>query len=223
MDEKYRIRSWELLDEKNLDQPINVIGAGAIGSFVTLALGKMGFSNITVWDDDEVSDENIGVQFYRVKDIGKPKVEALKEIVKDFCDTEISVKQKKYSEDEKTLQGIVICALDSMSARKMVWENHKEKMGPKLFVDSRMSAEACMCFAMNPLDSKDVESYGKTLYTDENAVQERCTGKATMHCVLGISCHVANVVKSFVGGQPYSRTMQWEMRSEDKKSWLKKG
>lgn len=57
---------------------ISLVGAGAIGSWVALALGKMlgGYQNsdlqIQIYDPDLVEEVNIPGQFYRVSDGGTP-------------------------------------------------------------------------------------------------------------------------------------------------------
>src|SRR5207244_2270936 len=70
-------RQLDLLPLERLDVPVTVIGAGAVGSFVTLTLAKMGLRDLTVFDDDVVDVHNLPNQFYRLTDLGRPKVEAL--------------------------------------------------------------------------------------------------------------------------------------------------
>ena len=43
-----RIRQSDLISESILDTPINIVGAGGIGSLTTLALAKVGFKHIRV-------------------------------------------------------------------------------------------------------------------------------------------------------------------------------
>ena len=80
MDERHS-RQAGLVDMKIFECPITVVGAGGIGSFTTLALAKIGFTDIRVFDDDRIEIHNLGNQFYRRKDLNKPKVEALRDIV----------------------------------------------------------------------------------------------------------------------------------------------
>ena len=61
---EHLIRQFDLIPEDVLGEPITIIGVGAIGSWTTLALAKMGFQNLTVFDDDKVSIENMNSQFY---------------------------------------------------------------------------------------------------------------------------------------------------------------
>jgi molybdopterin/thiamine biosynthesis adenylyltransferase len=222
MDTAHLTRQLEIIPIEVLGEPITIIGAGAIGSFVCLSLAKMGFCDITVYDDDKIDVENMNCQFYRFKDIGKYKVEALKELVKEFTNVDIEIKNEKYISG--MFKGIVISAVDSMDARKLVWENLKEmSLSTKLVIDPRMGAETALCYAMSPMDPKDVDSYGKTLYTDANAVHERCTAKSTMYTVLGIASHVCKVVKDYLcNDKKYCRVCEWSIKENTQKCWPNK-
>jgi molybdopterin/thiamine biosynthesis adenylyltransferase len=215
-------RQLEIIPLDVLGNKITIVGAGAIGSFVTLSLAKMGFCDITVFDDDNIDIENMNCQFFRFSDIGKPKVEALKELVKDFTGVEIVAKNEQYTGG--MFQGIVISAVDSMEARRLVWENHKEvAIATKLVIDPRMGAETALCYAMSPMDPKDVTSYEKTLYSDENAVHERCTAKSTMYTVLALSSHVCKVVKDYLcADKRYTRVCEWSIKENVQKCWPNK-
>ena len=45
------------LKEKNID--INIIGVGAVGSYIALQLAKLGVEKIIIWDFDVVDEHNI--------------------------------------------------------------------------------------------------------------------------------------------------------------------
>lgn len=207
-------RQYDLLPPEKTDVQINVIGAGAIGSFTVLALAKMGFSQIKVFDFDKIEVENMNCQFYRFSDIGKHKVLALQELVKDFTNVEIEAVADKYEGGQ--LPGIVISAVDSMAVRKMIWDNHKElAFQTKFIIDPRMGAETAMLYTMSPTDEADVASYDATLYSDEDAMSERCTAKATMYTACMLSGLVAKSVKDIVTDGPYPRNALWSIKDND--------
>ena len=56
-----------------------VVGVGAIGSIVCESLARSGVITLALWDDDTVEPGNICRSTYQVQDIGKSKVEALRE------------------------------------------------------------------------------------------------------------------------------------------------
>lgn len=215
----YLVRQSDIIPEAVLKTPITIIGAGAIGSFVVLALSKMGFSNIHVYDFDEVSDVNMSCQWFRIKDIGKPKVHALRELVHDFTEMPIEVYDERYN-GKQELQGIVISAVDSMEVRKLIWEKGvKSNPNVSWFIDPRMAAEYALSFVMNPKSEKDQKAYENTLYTDENAVEERCTAKSTMYTATMIAGYVAKHVKDLLTDQPYARVTHWNIKDNILQNW----
>jgi len=179
-----------------------------------LALAKMGFENIMVYDDDTVETENMNSQFFRFSDIGKLKVEALQDLIKDFTGVVIDYYPLKYEGKEK-LNGIIISAVDSMEARQMIWDAHKSfSTGTKLIIDPRMAAETALIYSMNPMDSKDIKAYEKTLYSDNDSMQERCTAKSIMFTVLLIAGQVSKIIKDFVCDKNYARITQWSIEED---------
>jgi molybdopterin/thiamine biosynthesis adenylyltransferase len=208
-------RQMDILPLRVLGAQITIIGAGAIGSHVALALAKMGF-NVKVIDFDTVTIENMCTSGYRYKDIGKPKVVALAEILKEFANIDIEISQERYTGD-KAFPGIVIMAVDSMEVRSLIWRAHK-KFGylTKKIIDPRMSAEFASMYVVDPGNKLDQVRYEKTLYSDANAVSERCTAKATMYTAYGIA---AIAVKDIVTDGNHSRTILWSLKDDQFSAW----
>lgn len=211
-------RQLDLIPLECLSRSITVIGAGAIGGWTILSLAKMGFENITVYDFDTVDTVNMSSQLYRFKDIGKPKVTALQEIVEEFTNIKIMTVNDKYT--TKLLStDIVISAVDSMSVRKQIWDTNKSSGLIKKLIDPRMGSETALLYVMNPNDDKDIQSYEKTLYTDENAVAEPCTRKSTQYCALVLSGLICSEIKSIVNGHTYNRITQFDIPKGGYLSW----
>ena len=61
------------------EKKVCVVGVGAIGSIVCESLARSGVTTLALWDDDTVEPGNICRSTYQVQDIGKSKVEALRE------------------------------------------------------------------------------------------------------------------------------------------------
>jgi len=214
-------RQLDLIPLEVLGEKITIIGAGAIGSFTALALAKMGFGDITIIDFDKIEEENMNSQFYRYSDIGTKKVTALQKLVADFTKTEIAARDERY--ERGTFPGIVISAVDSMEVRKRIWMNHKNQAPfTKAIIDPRMGAETALLYVMSPMDERDIESYEKTLYTDDSAVQERCTAKATIYTANMLSGLVAKAVKDLVTSPgKYLRLAQWSIKDDQFIAWKK--
>ena len=209
-------RQIDLIPSNSLHVPIHVVGAGAIGSFAVLALAKMGLNNITVYDFDEVSVENMNSQFYRFKDIGASKVLALQSLVKDFTGLEIKVVNRAFVEsDAQYLQGIVVSAVDSMEARTMIYNSVKAYgFSVTHIIDPRMSAEYYAQYTINPFSGSDQMTYAKTLYTDKEAVAERCTAKSTVYTATLAAGLVVKTIKDIITkADVHPRIIHWSIAS----------
>lgn len=218
LNNEHLTRQLDLLPIDKLGEPITIVGAGAIGGWVTLALAKMGFGNLRVFDFDEVEVENLSCQIYGRKSLGTSKVQSLGLYVKALAGVDIQAVPERYTGG--VCNGIVIAAVDSMEVRKLIWQSHKGISGnTRAIIDPRMGAETALLYVMNPMSAKDAESYEKTLYSDEAAVREPCTRKATAYCALALSGLVCAQVKSLVTGNPYSRITQWDIPKGAMQAW----
>lgn len=206
MQESFLTRQMEILSGNALKQKILIVGAGAIGSFTALTLAKMGFDDITVYDDDVIDPENMNCQFFRVEDIGNKKVSALKALVEDFTGTQIGVHDCKF-EGDFSEYAIVISAVDCMEARKMI----SETANAEFLVDARMGAEYIAMYTVDMNDQGQMDNYAKSLYSNEEAVQERCTAKSTMYTVNLIAGLIGKAVKDIVTGNQPTTSLDWHV------------
>lgn len=205
------IRQYDLVDSKILKTPITIVGAGAVGSWTTLALAKMGFEHIRVYDFDTVEIENMAGQLYGFRDIGVPKVEALAKMVEELTEIKISTVVEKFG--NSSCLGVVVPAVDSMSARKEIYECQTKDC--QWFIDPRMGAEIAVIYTINPSSSADSAFYEKTLHTDEEAVPAPCTAKSTTYCSLVLSGLVAKTVANTLMGNKYMRNMSLSLKDND--------
>lgn len=211
-------RQLDIIPIDVLGERITIIGAGAIGSFTALSLAKMGFSNITVFDNDKIEVENMNCQFYRHSDIGSQKVVALADLILSFTGVRIEAIDRKY--EGGAFPGIVISAVDSMAVRRLIWENHCMRApATKVVIDPRMGAENALLYVMSPMSEKDAQTYEKTLYSDQDAVQERCTAKATIYTAEMLAGLVCKAVKNVAKGEKYPRTTMWSIAEDAFQSW----
>lgn len=190
-------RQLDLLDPAEAAKlQVTIIGAGAIGSFATLALAKMGVTKITVYDDDKVEEHNLPNQYYRRADIGKMKVLALQDIVEQFTDIKILAIPKKFT-DQK-VSGFVISGVDSMDARINIWQNLKGQY-PERYLDARMGGEVGELRMVNPKDFTEVDKYEeKHLFPSTEASPGPCTARSTMFCANGLASFIGARVSNFI-------------------------
>ena len=213
---EHLIRQYDIIPQASLDSAsITIVGAGAIGGWTTLSLAKMGFEDITVYDFDKVSIENMSSQFYRFGDIDKYKVDALANLVEDF--TRVKIKPMPVAYTEGHLKGIVICALDSMKARKLVFDAHNmSSIKTRAIIDPRMGAESASLYVYDPKSELDCENYKKSLHSDAEGLAEPCTAKATVYTASLLSGLVVKAVKDIITGQATNLSGAfWDIKAND--------
>lgn len=153
---------------------IDVIGAGASGSRVVLSLAKLGLENIHVWDFDTVEAHNIANQAYSQADIGRPKVEALRDLVKAHTGLEITIHNERVDGSQK-LADVVFLLTDTMASRQEIWQKAiRYKIATKLMIETRMGSDQGRVYVVNPSRPAQVKGWEETLYSDDVAEASAC-------------------------------------------------
>jgi hypothetical protein len=203
------LRQMDIVPPEKLAFPITVIGAGAIGSATVLNLAKMGCMNITVWDDDVLSEHNIPNQLCKSSLVGKLKVEALAELVFELAGTIIAQDFRRYG--GQALDGVVVVAVDNMSARQAVWKRLKGSRKVPLLIDARMGAEFARLYTIQPALPDDGEFYEQNLYTNDEAERLPCSARSIIYCPAVIAGLIALQVKRYATNQPTRREILFDL------------
>jgi hypothetical protein len=202
-------RQVDLVRPEDLAFPVTVIGVGGIGSPVALALAKMGCQRLTLYDPDVIEPHNLPNQLYRLGDIGRPKVEALADLLREFASPAVTAKQEAVA--RQPLSGVVISGVDSMASRQRIWqESVRFRAAVPLYIDARMGAQVCRLLTVRPADPDDVRWYETTLFADDSAADEPCTAQAIIYTTFGLASFVANQVKRHALGEVYERDLLFD-------------
>ncbi len=194
-------RQQDLIEPDQLDIPISVVGCGGIGSFVVLALAKMGCRALAAYDDDRVEAHNIPNQAYRLADVGRLKVEALADLIRDAAGVPLQIRPERVR--EQRLQGVVVAAVDTMAARREFWlRGIRHRAAVPLYLDARMGAEVARILTVRPADPDDIRRYEASLHADEEALVLPCTAQAIVYTGFSIAALVAGQIKKFLTGEP---------------------
>lgn len=205
-------RQTDLVDIEALETPVTLVGCGGIGSFSAMALAKMGCLHLTLYDDDLVEQQNIPNQLYRPSDVGHLKVERLAEIIKSFTGTSVEARPERVH--SQRLQGIVVFGVDSMEARRRIWERSiRFKASVAALIDARMGAEVSRIYTVRPVDPDHIRYYERTLYSDDEALQLPCTAQAIVYNGFGIASLVAGQVKRVAMGEAWQREIIFDQRT----------
>ncbi len=182
-----------------------IVGAGAIGSHTAEVLAKMGVRKIRVIDYDTVEPHNLPNQGFWMTDLGKAKVDAIKERIEIGTaaelgmGTDVTAENRKVEGAEKFEADIIISAVDSMAVRKTLFESFLMSPRAALFVDGRMGARFGKVYIVRK-DPNEMASYAKTLHSDEEGYEAPCTEKATIFCAYGLSSIIgAQIAKHIIG------------------------
>lgn len=203
-------RQTDLYDpNRDLNPKITVIGCGGIGSQAALMLATMGVKKITLMDFDIVEEHNRPNQGYREKDIGRPKVEALKEIIGEFAEgCEVTAINEKFTDQD--LEGVVIMAVDSMEAREMIWKKVKRNLNIMLCIDGRLAGEYLEVFTIRPNGLEDIEYYEARLFSDEEAAELPCTAKGIIYIGGMIASFITNQIKKWAKEEEIIRKISFD-------------
>ena len=201
MDERY-IRQPELVDQERLTGlHVAIVGVGAGVSFTALSLSKMGVGRLTLIDPDMVSIENLPNQFYRESDLGKKKVAASAEILKDFNSRVQGETLSRPFIKQKLEADIVIAPVDSMEVRKRIWASVISQRKVRLLIDPRMAAQVIWVYASRPGEPASSKKYEITLLDDDQTHSECCTARSIIYSVLPLAGLICRQVAAFVNGE----------------------
>lgn len=131
-------KSYEFFQPDKDDTRIHIVGCGSVGSTIAENLARCGVTKMTLWDFDKVESHNIVNQMFRQQDVGKLKVEALKDILTDI-NPEIAdtVELKPEGWQGKLMSGYIILAVDSIELRREIVEKHMDSPYVKAMFDVR--------------------------------------------------------------------------------------
>lgn len=194
---RFKDAPWFPLEEVNTI----VGGVGGIGSWLTLMLARAGFIPL-VYDFDTFEIHNMSGQLVPEKLIGKIKVDAVAEVVKDFTGTTIHTFNEKYTADTMS-HCYVFSGFDNMQARKdmfSAWCDYVEawqedvKDTPEvasqdipIFIDGRLLMEQMQIFCVTP---DKIDAYKEHLFDDAEVKEAPCTLKQTSHSAAMIASHM---------------------------------
>lgn len=148
-------KSYEFFQPEKDQARIHIVGCGSVGSTVAENLARCGVTKMTLWDFDKVEPHNIVNQMFNQNDVGKLKVEALKNILTDI-NPEISdqIEIKPEGWQGKLMSGYIFLCVDSIELRREIVEKHFDSPYVKAVFDFRTLLESAQHYAADWSNSK---------------------------------------------------------------------
>lgn len=141
-------KSYEFFQPEKEDARIHIIGCGSVGSTVAENLARCGLTKFTLWDFDRVETHNIVNQMFSQDDVGKLKVEAVRDMlisINPDVTQDIEVKQEGWQ--GKMLSGYIFLCVDSIELRREIVEKHMDSPFVKAVFDFRTLLESAQHYA----------------------------------------------------------------------------
>lgn len=185
-------------------------GIGGIGSYVGFLLARMKPASMFIYDDDIVEAVNMSGQLYGQSDLGKPKISALAEMIRNYAGYSSVFAVSERFTDESEASDIMICGFDNMEARSTFfrkWVNHvynksEEERGNCLFIDGRLAAEEFQILCIKGDDEYNITRYrNEFLFSDREAEETICSYKQTTFCANMIASCMVNLFVNFCANQ----------------------
>lgn len=200
-------KSYEFFKPESCQERIHIIGCGAVGSTVAENLVRFGLTKLTLYDFDIVEKQNIANQMYRSIDIGKPKTEALKEILTEInpeVANEIRLEQEGWN--GQRLSGYVFLCADNVDTCREIAKRNQTNPYIKAMFDFRLRLDEGQHYAANWKDPKMVQNFINSMnFSHEEARQATQVSACNIElsvattvrqiCALGVSNFI-NFVKS---------------------------
>lgn len=191
-------KSYDFFKPEQVAERIHIIGCGAVGSTIAELLARAGLTKVTLYDFDIVEPHNIANQMFFHDDIGKPKVEAVRDLmlrINPDAEKDIRIKPEGYV--GQRLSGYIFLAVDNIDLRREICEAQKENRHVKAVFDIRIRLEDAQHYAADWKVPEMVENLIASMqFTHEEAVE--ATPRGACNQELSIAPTVRNICNNAV-------------------------
>jgi len=205
MTDLYRNQS-SILNIEDYDYlKIAIIGLGSIGSFLSIALNKLGFKNLILIDDDIIEEHNITTQFYFKNSIGGTKVN----VISQYLTGNISTYNTRVTPLNKIDADIVFICVDTLKQRKFITksilDSYEKLNKPRLIIDGRMHR---LIFQVHTIPIENQELLNR--YVESTMDKEftgACTEKGIIQNIFAVTSIMIEQLKKVLKGEEYHATI----------------
>ena len=191
-------KSYDFFHPEDVRERIHIIGCGAVGSTIAELIARTGLTKVTLYDFDHVEAHNIANQMFTADDIGKPKVDALKELmVRINPEAERDIITVPTGYIGQRIAGYVFLAVDNIDLRREICENNVKNRYIKAVFDVRIRLEDAQHYAADWKNAAMVENLLASMqFTHEEALEN--TPKSACNLELSIAPTVRDICSKAV-------------------------
>ena len=172
-----------------------VIGAGSIGSVSAMLMARTGIGRIVLYDDDTLEEWNCTGGLFDKSYLGKPKVESVQSLIRIATGREIETRNEKFVRGVEVEDfDIILSGVDSMSARRQIWDLLLDIRSWNTYIDARMGGHVSEVFTVKRRDRPKFEWYQETLGVQ--VAPMACGTEATSYVMARLSSMVGRSVRS---------------------------
>ncbi len=167
-------KSYDVFQPEKHPAKIHIVGCGSVGSTVAEMLARNGLTKFVLWDFDVVEPKNLANQMFRQKDVGRPKVEAVRDMILEINpDAEDDIKLESKGWDGQQLSGFVFLCVDNIELRRAIVEKHMDNQYVKAMFDFRTRLEDAQHYAADWSDYKMKKDFLASMeFSHEEAEEE---------------------------------------------------
>lgn len=183
-------KSYEFFQPEMCNERIHIIGCGSVGFTVAELLARFGLTKFSIYDFDVVEPHNLANQMFLQKDIGKTKVEAVKEHLLEI-NSDIEAELKVYDEgwNGQKLSGYIFLCVDNIDLRRRIATENKFNTTIKAMFDFRTRLIDAQHYAADWSNMEQKKAFlGSMNFSHEEANEE--TPMSACHVTLSVATTV---------------------------------
>lgn len=193
-EEIYRGKSFAELKDK----VVVMAGCGAVGSWCSNFLARMGVQNFRLIDKDRVEEHNVSTQSFTPANVGQYKTRALQEQLYRISKARCELQPVELTSSNVSLLyncDLIICSFDNHDSRYLVKEQYA--FGKRIGVDYRNTLFAGMNGQENYFEVVWAENY-KVPTDPEQAQLDPCNYPLSTPLVVSAAAAAAEVAVHFL-------------------------
>lgn len=178
-------KSYEYFNPTRIDK-VHIVGCGSVGSTVAELIARLGVQNFVLYDFDTVESHNIANQMFTNADIGKLKVDAVRDMlvgINPELSTTIELHPEGYTGQK--LSGYVFLCVDNIDLRREICVKNKMNRLIKAMFDFRTRLTDGQHYAANWGDIGQVRDLIDTMDFSHEEAHE-ATPKTACGTELGV-------------------------------------